>query len=271
MAAGLALTAKRLDRVPSRVWVLCGDSELAEGSIWEAFDHASFWELDNLIAIVDVNRLGQTGETMHGWDLDLYAERARSFGWEAIVVDGHDVAAVEQAYAARGGDRRPPDRSAGPHPQGRRRRGRGRSTRQARQAARRARAGDRRAGRRARPPGPPDRARRRRPAPLRAARRRACRPTRRATRWPRARPTARRSSGSGTPAATWSPSTARSPTRPTARSSATRIPSATSRCTSPSSSWSPPPWRCSGAAGARSHPRSRRSSRARTTSCAWPP
>jgi len=99
VAAGLALTAKRLDRVPSRVWVLCGDSELAEGSIWEAFDHASFWELDNLIAIVDVNRLGQTGETMHGWDLDLYAERARSFGWEAIVVDGHDVAAVEQAYA----------------------------------------------------------------------------------------------------------------------------------------------------------------------------
>ena len=99
VAAGLALTAKRLDRVPARVWVLCGDSELAEGSIWEAFDHASFWELDNLIAIVDVNRLGQTGETMHGWDLDLYAERARSFGWEAIVVDGHDVAAVEEAYA----------------------------------------------------------------------------------------------------------------------------------------------------------------------------
>ena len=99
VAAGLALTAKRLDRVPSRVWVLCGDSELAEGSIWEAFDHASFWELDNLVAMVDVNRLGQTGETMHGWDLDLYAERARSFGWEAIEVDGHDVAAVEDAYA----------------------------------------------------------------------------------------------------------------------------------------------------------------------------
>jgi transketolase len=99
VAAGMALTAKRLDRVPSRVWVLCGDSELAEGSIWEAFDHASFWELDNLIAIVDVNRLGQTGETMHGWNLTVYAERARSFGWEAIEVDGHDVAAVEEAYA----------------------------------------------------------------------------------------------------------------------------------------------------------------------------
>jgi transketolase len=98
VAAGLALTAKRLDRVPARVWVLCGDSELAEGSIWEAFDHASFWKLDNLVALVDVNRLGQTGETMHGWDLDLYAERARSFGWDAIQVDGHDVEAVEQAY-----------------------------------------------------------------------------------------------------------------------------------------------------------------------------
>src|SRR5215217_2589849 len=98
-AAGLALTAQRLDRVPARVWVLCGDSELAEGSIWEAFDHASFWKLDNLIAIVDVNRLGQTGETMHGWDLDLYAERARGFGWDAIEVDGHDVAAIEDAYA----------------------------------------------------------------------------------------------------------------------------------------------------------------------------
>jgi len=98
VGAGLALTLKRLDRVPSRVWVLCGDSELAEGSIWEAFDHAAFWGLDNLTAIVDVNRLGQTGETMHGWDLDTYAERARAFGWDAIEVDGHDVDAIERAY-----------------------------------------------------------------------------------------------------------------------------------------------------------------------------
>jgi transketolase len=99
VAAGLALAAKRFDRSPSRVWCLCGDSEMAEGSIWEAFDHASHWELDNLVAVVDVNRLGQTGETMHGWDLGLYADRARSFGWEAIEVDGHDVEAIEDAYA----------------------------------------------------------------------------------------------------------------------------------------------------------------------------
>jgi transketolase len=98
VGVGLALCAKRLDRVPSRTWVLCGDGELAEGSIWEAFDHAAFWELDNLTAIVDVNRLGQTGETMHGWDLDTYAERARAFGWEAIKVDGHDVEAIDDAF-----------------------------------------------------------------------------------------------------------------------------------------------------------------------------
>jgi transketolase len=98
VAVGLALAAKRFDRSPARVWCLCGDSEMAEGSIWEAFDHGSFWELDNLVAIVDVNRLGQTGETMHGWNLDVYAERARAFGWEAIEVDGHDVEAIEEAY-----------------------------------------------------------------------------------------------------------------------------------------------------------------------------
>ena len=98
VGVGLALSAKRLDHTSSRTWVLCGDGEMAEGSIWEAFDHASFWELDNLIAIVDVNRLGQTGETMHGWDLETYAGRARAFGWEAITIDGHDVEAVDAAY-----------------------------------------------------------------------------------------------------------------------------------------------------------------------------
>jgi transketolase len=98
VAAGLALTARRLDRMPTRIWVLCGDSEMAEGSMWEAFEHAAYWQLDNLVAIVDVNRLGQTGETMHGWDLDLYGERLRAFGWETVAIDGHDVEAVEQAY-----------------------------------------------------------------------------------------------------------------------------------------------------------------------------
>ncbi|HVD12375.1 MAG TPA: transketolase [Gaiellaceae bacterium] len=97
-AVGIALAGKKLDQLPYRVWVLCGDSEMAEGSMWEAFEHAAFYGLDNLTAIIDVNKLGQRGETMHGWDLDSYANRAKAFGWHAIEIDGHDVDAVERAY-----------------------------------------------------------------------------------------------------------------------------------------------------------------------------
>jgi transketolase len=99
IGVGMALAGKRLDRLPYRVWVLCGDSELAEGSIWEAFEHAAYERLDNLIAILDINRLGQRGPTRQEWDLDAYATRVRAFGWEAIVTDGHDVEAIERAYA----------------------------------------------------------------------------------------------------------------------------------------------------------------------------
>jgi transketolase len=99
IAVGIAAAGKRLDRIPYRVWALCGDSEMAEGSIWEAFEHAAFLGLDNLTAIVDVNRLGQRGETMHGWDLDSYTDRAQAFGWHAIAIDGHDVEAIDRAYA----------------------------------------------------------------------------------------------------------------------------------------------------------------------------
>jgi transketolase len=98
-AVGMALAGKRLDRLPFRVWTLCGDSEIAEGSQWEALEHAAHFELDNLVAIIDVNRLGQRGETMHGWDLDSYANRARAFGCHAIEIDGHDVEAIDRAYA----------------------------------------------------------------------------------------------------------------------------------------------------------------------------
>jgi transketolase len=96
---GMALAGKRLARLPSRVWVLCGDSEMTEGSMWEAFEHAAHYELDNLTAIIDVNRLGQRGETMVGWDLDVYVERAHAFGWHAIPIDGHDLEAIDRAYA----------------------------------------------------------------------------------------------------------------------------------------------------------------------------
>ena len=94
---GMAL-AMKLDTNPARVWVLMGDSEVAEGSVWEAMANASFHGVDNLIAVLDMNRLGQRGPTMLQWDGDAYAERARAFGWLAIQVDGHDVAAIDRAY-----------------------------------------------------------------------------------------------------------------------------------------------------------------------------
>jgi transketolase len=99
IGVGLALAGRRLDRLPYRLWVLCGDSEMAEGSMWEAFEHAGFERLDNLTAIVDVNRLGQRGETMHGWDLNAYSARAHACGWEAIEVDGHDPEQIDDAFA----------------------------------------------------------------------------------------------------------------------------------------------------------------------------
>jgi transketolase len=98
IGVGMALAGKKLDRLPFRVWVICGDSEMAEGSMWEAIEHGAFYELDNLTAIIDVNRLGQRGETMHGWDLDYYSGRLEATGWKAIEVDGHDVEAIDAAY-----------------------------------------------------------------------------------------------------------------------------------------------------------------------------
>src|SRR5258706_3096279 len=98
ISVGVALAGKKLDRLPYRVWCLCGDSELAEGSMWEAFEHAAFAGLDNLTAILDINRLGQRGETMHGWDLASYTRRVEAYGWVAIEIDGHDVEAIDRPY-----------------------------------------------------------------------------------------------------------------------------------------------------------------------------
>ena len=94
---GIALAGKYLERRPYRIWVLCGDSEMAEGSMWEALDRASHYGLSNLIAIVDVNRLGQRGETELGWDLEAYARRAEAFGARVSVIDGHDLGAIDHA------------------------------------------------------------------------------------------------------------------------------------------------------------------------------
>jgi len=94
---GVALAGRYLDELPYRVWVLCGDSEMAEGSIWEAFDKASYYRLNNLTAIVDVNRLGQRGPTELGWDIETYVKRVEGFGCRAIPIDGHDLTEIDQA------------------------------------------------------------------------------------------------------------------------------------------------------------------------------
>jgi transketolase len=101
---GVALAGKYLDKLPYRVWILCGDSELAEGSIWEALDKASHYRLANLFVIVDINRLGQSGPTELGWNLDGYARRAEAFGARTLVIDGHDLAAIDGALATAAGD-----------------------------------------------------------------------------------------------------------------------------------------------------------------------
>src|SRR5438132_8099555 len=98
IAVGVALAGKNLDKLPYHVWVLCGDSELAEGSIWEALDKASFYGLSNLTAIFDINRLGQRGETEYGWNTDTYRRRAEAFGCVPIVIDGHDITAIDRAF-----------------------------------------------------------------------------------------------------------------------------------------------------------------------------
>jgi transketolase len=106
MGVGLALAARDLDRTAAHTWVLCGDSEMAEGSMWEAMEQAGWLQLANLTAIVDVNRLGQTGPTRYGWDLEPYRLRFEAAGWEALLVDGHDVVALDATYAkARNADR----------------------------------------------------------------------------------------------------------------------------------------------------------------------
>jgi len=98
IGVGMALGA-RLNGSPGKVWVLCGDGEIAEGSMWEAFAAAADFGLGNLCAIVDVNRLGQRGPTRHQWDTDTYAAQIGGFGWHTVEIDGHDPAQIDRAYA----------------------------------------------------------------------------------------------------------------------------------------------------------------------------
>lgn len=91
------MAGRYLDKLSYHTWVLCGDSELAEGSIWEALDKAAFYKLGNLTAIVDVNRLGQDGPTELQWDMQGYARRVKAFGAHAIIIDGHNITAIDHA------------------------------------------------------------------------------------------------------------------------------------------------------------------------------
>ncbi|MEO8632343.1 MAG: transketolase [Chloroflexota bacterium] len=97
IGVGVALAGKRLLKAPFQVWVVVGDSETAEGSIWEGFDLAGHEGLENVTAILDVNRLGQRGPTELEWNTDAYAARVRAFGWDAVVIDGHDLAQIDDA------------------------------------------------------------------------------------------------------------------------------------------------------------------------------
>jgi transketolase len=99
IAVGVALNGKYLDKLPYRVWVLLGDSESAEGSVWEALDKAWYYKLDNITAVLDMNRLGQRGPTELEWNSKTYAERARGFGWHTIEIDGHNYNQIDKAYA----------------------------------------------------------------------------------------------------------------------------------------------------------------------------
>lgn len=97
-AVGMAL-ASRLNGVDNRIYVLLGDGESAEGSVWEAAALAAHRHLSNLVAVVDVNRLGQSEPTMYQHNLDVYKRRFEAFGWKVWTVDGHDIRALVQAFS----------------------------------------------------------------------------------------------------------------------------------------------------------------------------
>jgi transketolase len=243
---GVALAGKYLERLPYRVWVLCGDSELAEGSIWEAFDKASYYGLSNLIVLADINRLGQRGQTDLGWNLEGYQRRMEGFGARVLTIDGHDLAAIDQAMTAAAA-------TSGSQPTvilAKTIKGRGFSEVENKDdwhgkplppdMAERAIAelgGVRSRPDRARcPASPRPRRSSQAPRPGRARRPRSMRSARRS---PPGRLTATRSSPwvrVMTASSCW---TARSATRPTPSSSHAPTPTAISRCSSPNSSWSP--------------------------------
>jgi transketolase len=102
IGVGMAMASSKFKVQSSkfRTFVLLGDSEMAEGSNWEAIQLASYYKLDNLMGIVDVNRLGQRGETMYGYDVIQYKKRLKAFGWQTYTVDGHNLEQILDVYKA---------------------------------------------------------------------------------------------------------------------------------------------------------------------------
>ncbi|XP_030209925.1 transketolase isoform X1 [Gadus morhua] len=90
-ACGMAYTGKYFDKASYRVFCLLGDGEMSEGSVWEAMSFASYYQLDNLVAVLDINRLGQSDPTPLQHHTEKYQRRCEAFGWQAVVVDGHSV------------------------------------------------------------------------------------------------------------------------------------------------------------------------------------
>lgn len=94
---GMALNARH-DKLPYKTYVLMGDGEVAEGSVWEAAELAAHEHADNLVAILDCNRLGQSDEALHGHHVERYAKKFEAFGWETVIVDGHDIAKIIEVF-----------------------------------------------------------------------------------------------------------------------------------------------------------------------------
>ena len=119
VGVGMALGA-RLDNLDYNTYVLLGDGEIAEGAVWEAASLAGIYKLNNLIAIVDVNRLGQSQATAFGHDIGVYRKRFEAFGWRVEVIDGHDMEEILEVLGGVGSGRQ----TAGHHRQDLQRRGR---------------------------------------------------------------------------------------------------------------------------------------------------
>lgn len=97
VAAGMAYSSKYFDKINNRIFCITGDGEMAEGSIWEAADFAQNYKLNNLTLFMDMNRLGQSQETMYEHQTEVFAKKFQSFGWNTQIIDGHSVADIVDA------------------------------------------------------------------------------------------------------------------------------------------------------------------------------